>query len=282
MKVLMITGNHRRHLEVVHHLLVAGLLSGLVLEERENMIPEAPSYLSAHDKQNFKLHFQRRSECEDHYFTHGDVKAVRDEVPNILISPEELNGDRVHTFLEKQNPDLILSYGPGLLKSRILNLFPERFFNLHGGFSPWYKGSATMFWPFYFLRPNWAGMTLHRTVQKIDAGEIIHHSFPVLAYGDGIHDVACKATLAATEDLVRILPGLTPGQALAGVPQTKNGKLFLDADWAPEMLRLIYDCYDDHIVDAYLNGEIPQVPVRGKVNWFSRYPTEHNGNTQEA
>jgi hypothetical protein len=110
-------------------------------------------------------------------------------------------------------------------------------------------------------------MTLHRTVRKIDAGEIIHHSFPELTHGDGIHDVACKATLKAAEDMIQILAGLDHGQELTGTPQTKNGKLFLKADWLPEMLRLIYDCYDDKIVDNYLNGTLPNVPVRGVVTY---------------
>ena len=35
-----------------------------------------------------------------------------------------------------------------------------------------------------------------------------------------------------------------------------KGKLFLKSDWKPEMLRKIYESYNDKIVDLYLKKEI--------------------------
>ena len=35
-----------------------------------------------------------------------------------------------------------------------------------------------------------------------------------------------------------------------------RGKLFLKKDWKPELLRNIYDLYDDKIVDLYLDKKI--------------------------
>ena len=36
------------------------------------------------------------------------------------------------------------------------NIVQKKNLNLHLGLSPWYKGSATLFWPFYFLQPNYS------------------------------------------------------------------------------------------------------------------------------
>ena len=35
-----------------------------------------------------------------------------------------------------------------------------------------------------------------------------------------------------------------------------KGKLFLKSDWKPEMLKVIYDYFDDKIVDLYLDKKI--------------------------
>lgn len=131
-------------------------------------------------------------------------------------------------------------------------------FNLHGGLSHWYKGAATMFWPFYFLEPNYVGTTLHYITRKIDAGNIVQHTVPKLEHGDCMHEVACKAIVAATGDVMKVMQKMNAGEVFLGVEQQKNGKLFLERDWRPEHLRLIYDLYEDKIVDLYLNGEIGQ------------------------
>ncbi len=49
---------------------------------------------------------------------------------------------------------------------------------------------------------------------------------------------------------------MADGEKFPGVEQKKNGKLFLEKDWRPEHLRLIYDTYEDKIVDLWFDGEI--------------------------
>ncbi|BDG45790.1 MULTISPECIES: formyltransferase family protein [Parageobacillus] len=86
-----------------------------------------------------------------------------------------------------------MTYGVNKIDDHVIDMLPDYAWNIHGGLSPWYRGNITLFWPFYMLRPNWAGMTIHRLTSKLDGGDIVHHSVPKLEYGDGIHDVACKA-----------------------------------------------------------------------------------------
>lgn len=95
--------------------------------------------------------------------------------------------------LQEQQPDVVLTYGVNKIDDHVIDMLPDYAWNIHGGLSPWYRGNITLFWPFYMLRPNWAGMTIHRLTSKLDGGDIVHHSVPKLEYGDGIHDVACKA-----------------------------------------------------------------------------------------
>ena len=256
MRIVAICGSHPRHMFVLDKLMETGLVVGIILMKRENMI-EPPLYnLSNHIRDLYDRHFKLRMTMEHSYFGAVDLKGITNEVPVIEVSSSELNGHAVSDFIDKKSADTIFSYGPDLLHDNILSKVKYNAFNLHGGLSPWYKGAATMFWPFYFLEPNYVGTTLHYITKKIDSGNIVHHTVPKLNKGDCMHEVACKAIVAAAEDVCQVFANMSNGKRYPGVQQRKNGKLFLNKDWRPEHLKLIYDVYEDKIVDLYLSGEI--------------------------
>ncbi len=256
MKLVMVSGSHPRHLHVVKKVAETGCLAGVVLMRRENMILDIPEGMDSSLTELYRHHFQLRLDMEEKYFGYFDPGAFINSVDHLIVDDEELNSPNVEEYLKRIQPDWLLAYGPGLIRPNILSLVNDRALNLHGGLSPYYKGAATMFWPFYFLEPNYVGTTLHYIIQKIDAGRIVHQSVPVLEHGDCMHEVACKAIVAAADDLKVILGRMAKGEVFEGEEQRKTGKLFLEREWRPEHLRLIYETYGDRIVDLYLDGKI--------------------------
>lgn len=75
-----------------------------------------------------------------------------------------------------------------------------------------------------------------------------------------MHDVACKAVTQVSKDLIAILKKLDQGALLSTHDMKKAGKLFESSDWTPETLRVIYELFDDKIVDMFLSGEIDRPP----------------------
>jgi methionyl-tRNA formyltransferase len=128
--------------------------------------------------------------------------------------------------------------------------------NLHLGLSPRYRGAATLFWPFYFLEPPYAGSTFHFIVSEPDAGEIIHQVTPELHPDDGIHDVACKVVMQSAQDAVRLLEIYAEKGGWVTRKQKATGKNFLASDFIPEHLRVIYNVYNDDMVRQYLDGRL--------------------------
>ena len=255
-KVVFLCGSHMRHLYIAEKLMLKGRLAALVIEDREAFIPQPPEGLSKRDTENFILHFARRADAEEKYFGQVDTDAVLNGVPVLHVTQDTLNSEETVLFLKRQQAELLLTYGVHKVSGEIIDCFENRSFNIHGGLSPWYKGNTTMFWPFYFLKPNWAGMTIHRLTERMDGGEILHHSIPKLEYGDKMHEVSCKAVVQVAADLCEILDLLDAGRALKCTSQKSNGKLFLSSDWCPQTLRVIYELFQDRIVDMYLNGEL--------------------------
>lgn len=255
MKVIMIAGSHPRHLHVVKQVAATGHLAGVVFMKREELVGDIPKDIEPDLTELYRRHFDLRAEMEDKYFGKFDKDFIR-SLDHIFVDPSELNGETVENFIKKSGAEILISYGPDLLKNNILELVDGNALNLHGGLSPYYKGAATMFWPFYFLEPNYVGTTLHYITSKIDAGRIVHQTVPELCRGDGMHEVACKTIVKAAEELSKIVINMGKGVTYAGVEQRKTGKLFLNKDWRPEHLRLIYETYGDRIVDLYLDGKI--------------------------
>ena len=256
------TGSHPRHLYVANVLKKAGLLQGLIIEEREDFVPQCPEDLDGIDRDNFIRHFIDRDSAENNFFGKEIIKESFDTVPVLRVRQEELNSLKVIDWITKLNPDQLLSYGVHKLSSQIIDICPDYAWNIHGGLSPWYRGSVTLFWPFYFMKPNWAGMTIHKLSKLIDAGNIIHHSVPELKRGDGVHDVACRSVIQVADDLVKILNLLCEGKEIMSVPQKSEGKLFLGSDWEPYHLRLIYQLFKNDLVDEFLDGNIKSLPPK--------------------
>lgn len=266
MKVVVLTGSHPRHFYVVNRLIETGMVVGHVVEQREEFIPQPPEGLQDIDRENFIRHFADRDASEHHFFKEDSV--VKENIPTLPVTLEELNSTETIEWIKSLNADVMISYGVHKLTDELLNEGPAHAWNIHGGLSPWYKGNITLFWPFYNLKPNWAGMTIHRLTAQLDGGGIVHHSVPKLAYGDGVHDVASKAVMQVAEDLQKILLNFNI-EDISYTPQKGNGKLFTSTDWQPQHLRVVYNLFDNDIVDKYLDGELPQIEPK-LVNIFSK------------
>ncbi len=254
--IVFMCGSHPRHFYVAKRLHEAGRLKALVVEKREDFQPLPDSSWPSHLQELFKLHFQRRQESECHFFGDAKIESLSSQVETLTVSRDELNSDKTMDFVSSFSVSLLFTYGVHRIEENIFSRFVDRAFNIHGGLSPWFRGNATMFWPFYLLKPNYAGMTIHRLTSRLDGGDILHHSLPELHLGDGIHDVANRAIVQAADDVCKILALADEGRKLTCVPQKNIGKLFTSSDWTPQLLRLVYDLYDDHIVDEFLSGNL--------------------------
>jgi len=256
LKIVFIGGNHPRHLYYLNKINEKFPFAGLVIEKRSEgtneKIPVPPNNISEHDKENFVKHFSNRYNTEQKYF--GSEKIP--ECDTVEIEKEELNSKKTVDFIDSIKPEIVFIYGSHLIKEPLYSKLPENTINLHGGLSPRYRGTATMFWPFYFLEPNYVGTTFHHIVSEPDAGTIIHQSVPTLEKGDKIHDVSCKTIIQSSKDVIKLLEIFEKNGRWEKFSQKGTGKNFLERDFKPEHLRMIYDYFDDDIVDKFLDGEI--------------------------
>ncbi|QIR13935.1 formyltransferase family protein [Shewanella aestuarii] len=254
MSIVFICGNHPRHAFMARQLATTGILKSVIVEQREHFTPQPPASISDDLKALFTHHFAQRD-----YIEHDTFGAVNwPDVPIHHIQLSELNSERVHTLLTQSDPDILITYGCHMLTEATLNCVSGERWNCHGGLSPQYRGAITHFWPSYMLEPQMTGMTVHDLTQKLDAGDIVHQCVADMVRGDTLHQVAARAVRKLGEELPQVIAKFIQDGRMEKQAQRNNGTLWLASKWQPEHLRLIYQTYQDKIVDLYLDKKIGQ------------------------
>ena len=257
MKLLLVTGTHPRHLYVNKELLKHFEEVLVIILESEEILPATPKVASTEDQHLFKLHFSKRLENELQFFGDLCAEKIFEHQNKIYVKRDDLNSARISQIVSDWSADFAFIFGSPIIKEPLIGILPKFSINLHLGLSPWFRGSATLFWPFYLLMPQYAGVTFHYICHEVDAGPIVHQSVPTLEYGDSLHSVACKCVMSAAIDINDLVKFWKQHACLPSISQTANGKLWMLKDFMPSHLRIIYDLYDDQMVDKYLNKQLP-------------------------
>lgn len=258
MKLLLFSGTHSRHLFVNREILKYFDEALIIVMERESVLPQTPNNLCTHDKNLFEIHFKNRNLVELEKYGKLDPREIFYGKNAIYIKSNELNTKKIALEINNFQADFCFIFGVDIIKSPIIELLPENKINLHLGLSPWYKGGATLYWPFFHLEPQFCGATFHQINSNPDAGEIIHQCVPKLVKGDKIHEVGANCVLQAVDDIPRIINFWQINKKFNGKIQKTTGRNWRGIDFHASQLRVIYDLFDDKIVDYYLKGDLKQ------------------------
>jgi len=211
--------------------------------------------LNNHEKTLLSKHFQLRYKKEKSAF---GVKTIKDltSSENILnINSNQLNTNKVIDFIKLFSPNVCFLMGPNLLSQNVIHNLPENTFNIHLGLSPWYRGSATLFWPSYNLEPWKTGITFHKLTKDADAGPIIHQSIAKLKKGMDIFDISISAIEEGRKDLYKILNHIIKGKKIKAVKQGFYGKSYSSNYFRAVHLKVIYQLFNNKIIDYFLKNK---------------------------
>ena len=252
MNTILICGNHHRNLYIIKELqkIPSVKIKKIFILKREDFNPSPPENLNKDLKKLWKIHFDKRNKAEE------KLKINLEDYEKQIIKIDSL--EEIHN-LEKA--DICFISGIPKVKKKLLKVLPDYTINFHLGLLPYFKGMITGFWPFYLLQPTFFGITFHVINENLDEGEIIHQKTPELSKDDGMHEVITKGIISGMADLSKIITFVQKRLDNKIKPQFDKklklkGKFYKKSDWNPEMLKLIYEKYDDKIVDFYLDGKI--------------------------
>ena len=132
-----------------------------------------------------------------------------------VYAPDDINHPIWVEKIKKLSPDIIFSfYYRYPISPLILGLAPHGAFNLHGSLLPKYRGCAPLNWAIANGESE-TGMTLHRMIEQVDAGEIIAQRRVDISESDTavtLHHKLCHLAEALLQDT---LPALIKGNYIA-------------------------------------------------------------------
>lgn len=130
-----------------------------------------------------------------------------------VIAPDDPNADDLAARIAALQPDFLFSfYYRQMLSPRLLALPPRGAYNMHGSLLPQYRGRVPVNWA-VIRGERETGATLHRMVEKPDAGAIVAQQAVPILPDDTAAEVFGKVTVAAEMALDRVLPQLVAGTA---------------------------------------------------------------------
>lgn len=248
MKVVLLTSDNLRHNYIAASLAKELDLALVIIESKTSNIQDTSSY-EQEDARFLADHFKARAASEEKFF--GEYTGFLTNIPMIQVAHGRINSKEVLNTIDDAAPDLIVLFGTSIIKEPLLSGFKNRMINLHLGLSPYYKGSATNLYPYLFQEPECIGATIHIANEKVDNGDILHQFRPNIIETDDLHDIGNKVIKKAGEILPEILKAYRSGK-LEPVPQKGSGKICLNTDITPDVVREICKNFELGMISRYL------------------------------
>lgn len=266
MKLAALTSVASRHRYFVNRLHKACNVVAVAYEDVGYSPATVPSNgLTIEEQEIVANHFAERDQQEQRFFgDQSDFVASGSGCSVRMLGPGELNTDATLDFLESADVDTVAVFGTNLIKAPLLDRWPGRMINLHLGLSPYYRGTATNFFPLVNEEPEYVGATIHLLDSSIDGGPIFKHARPDIVADDRPHTIGCKAIEAGIEAMIKVLGSVGRGDA-EPIPQwqVSNPRLYLRKDYDPRQVVELYRKLDDGLIARCLEeGKLADGRVR--------------------
>lgn len=235
LKAVVLTSTSMRHNYFVETMANHFEVIGVYCEEKKKYYSDQKER-----SEEVRNHFESVSVYEKKYFS-GKVKS---DLKFDLV--ENINDPGL--VMSVSDADVVLLFGTSILKECWLDRFKNKIINLHLGVSPFFRGSATLFWAFYYDVPELCGATIHIAAKKVDAGNILSHVFPEIDVNDNYYDVTTKTIIKSIDIFPTVVNDYVSGN-IHSVKQDleKTKYLKFKKDFSDETLSKVLDVYGTSI-----------------------------------
>lgn len=142
------------------------------------------------------------------------------------LEVDDVNDDITLKNLQKADPEVIVVFGTGLIRPRLIENYSGRIINLHGGDPEEYRGLDSHLWAIYHGDFENLVTTLHHVNSKLDDGSIIGRKRLELPHGTQLHQLRAINTRVCIDLVLDALKKFSQSKTLTGVPQLKKGRYY--------------------------------------------------------
>ena len=126
--------------------------------------------------------------------------------------------------------------------------------------SPYYRGSGTNFWPFYFEELEFVGATFMYLDQGIDTGKIIHQIRARIYENDNLHIIGNRLISDAIiiyKELIKNFKNVH--NIVQNDPPKTNGRFMRKKDFSENALIKVKFNLKNHMIKKYLDTKSQRV-----------------------
>ena len=149
---------------------------------------------------------------------------------------DDINNQNLIDKIKREYFDVVCLFGTSILNENWLKLFPDKIINLHLGLSPFYRGSATLFWPFVNKELEFLGTTIHITAKKVDGGKILHRVLPNFIVNDDYYNITLRLIRDSIDIFPQIVLNYLKGKIVPFNQENINGKYYKKMDFSEKDL----------------------------------------------
>lgn len=142
------------------------------------------------------------------------------------FTTESVNDSSAYTYLQKIKPDVLVTFGTGLVRKHIIEVCPNGFVNLHGGDPEEYRGLDTHLWAIYHKDFSGLVVTLHHLNEKLDDGDIIQQGRIDIKKDMKIHEIRRYNTEICVDLTINALDAFRRLSHFVSRPQRKCGRYY--------------------------------------------------------
>ena len=115
---------------------------------------------------------------------------------------------------------------------------------MHLGVSPRYRGSATLFWPFFNDELQFVGSTVHLASSSLDGGDILQTILSDYDAGENYYDMSFKIIKKSIEIFPNIILDFLLGRIIASPQKQEERKYYYrKADFNEKALKYVLEKY---------------------------------------
>ena len=250
MKVIILTGSEKRHVFFRKSIAIDNRIEVInsYCEKNNNNLQNR--VINNNKSSLLEIqHVLARGQSEIDFFENTNL-SIEDKSNPIYLGKGEINDEKNVLDIINKSPDLLICYGSSLIKSRLLDLYKNRFVNVHLGLSPYYRGTGTNVWPLINNEPNMVGATFMHIDSGIDTGEIIHQIRADIFLGDSPHTIGNRLIKKMTKNYINLIVKF---KDIKKVRQPNiRGKLYQNKDFDCGACRKLYNNFNNGMIEKYL------------------------------
>jgi methionyl-tRNA formyltransferase len=233
MRLVLVTGDGLEHKYVANKFAAAIELAGIVVDEgvsggRLRKLWKRYTVGQLISRAVLKLLAKlRRDEDVRHdrlVKTLGEENCSSFSVPELVTRVHGINSKEGVRVVSSLQPDVILVFGTGVVRERILSLARNVALNLHTGISPYYRGADCTFWPLHNHELHMLGATIHECTMQLDGGRIFAIGQASLQEDDDLYSVVARCLIIGADLYVKAAKDLIAGRLEGSLQDLSVGR----------------------------------------------------------